>query len=389
MGIAEQQFDTHGLWGLVVSARAALNQIHPDPADSDQQAALAYAGQVLEHLEERKARTEKFLVTSQMLDNVVSPVDTWRGWLDQVVAGGRPMVSTNPYSAAVISALATWPPLRPKHFYAGLNAAMESYENKVGASLNSVSDHVAHLEGQIDDVKQQRSALSAEIDAEEARFRLAIDEFNASAQTALDAWKTSMEKARKDVEVEWLSALDIADASAKEALESLRDSAEKAGKTVHAITARVVAQDYGRYARNKTVSAWLYDIAAFAVGAAGVVALIWHLAQYDLDADSNVGLQLMRIAVSGGALGLATIIGRRGAQQHREARAAKRTDLALTLLGPFTANLSDTRQREIVDEVTRRVFIDGDLDPVRERDGLSRIAREALLKRGSDGPTAS
>ena len=79
-------------------------------------------------------------------------------------------------------------------------------------------------------------------------------------------------------------------------------------------------------------------------------------------ADANIGLSLTRLAASLGALGVAALLGRRGAQHHREARAAKRTDLALRKVGPFIADLPEDEQQLIVEEFTDRVFIRGELD---------------------------
>ena len=125
----------------------------------------------------------------------------------------------------------------------------------------------------------------------------------------------------------------------------------------------VVATDYGRYARNKTVAAWMCDVGAAAVGAVGIAAILWYLFTHPDLANQDVGLSLTRLGASLGTLGVATLIGKRGTQHHREARAAKRTELALRQVHPYIANLDPDDQRVIIENITDRVFIRGDLDP--------------------------
>lgn len=63
-----------------------------------------------------------------------------------------------------------------------------------------------------------------------------------------------------------------------------------------------------------------------------------------------------------GTLGIAALVAHRGHDHHKEARAAKRTDLAIRRVGPFTANLPEDARQFIVEEVTDRIFIRGELD---------------------------
>lgn len=85
-------------------------------------------------------------------------------------------------------------------------------------------------------------------------------------------------------------------------------------------------------------------------------------AEGDAGADGDVGLSLTRLAASLGTLGIAALVAHRGNDHHREARAAKRTDLALRRVGPFTSNLSADIRERIVVETTDRIFVRGELD---------------------------
>jgi hypothetical protein len=70
------------------------------------------------------------------------------------------------------------------------------------------------------------------------------------------------------------------------------------------------------------------------------------------------------------------LIGKRGNQHHREARAAKRTDLAIRQVGPFVSNLPEDEQKLVIAEITDRIFIKGELDrPSPREDLVDKIAR--------------
>lgn len=98
---------------------------------------------------------------------------------------------------------------------------------------------------------------------------------------------------------------------------------------MHATTALAVATDYGKYARNKSISAWVNDIVATFIGLVGVAAIVYHLIFNSQGNSDVIGVSFTRFAVSVAALGLAALIGRRASQHHREARReADRTGVA-------------------------------------------------------------
>ncbi|NKX94131.1 hypothetical protein HF995_12770 [Sanguibacter hominis ATCC BAA-789] len=135
---------------------------------------------------------------------------------------------------------------------------------------------------------------------------------------------------------------------------------------------------------DKTIAAWVCDIAAALIGAAGLAVIVFHLLSLDPESDANIGLSLTRLAVSLGTLGVAGLLGHRGQQHHLEARAAKRTDLALRQVLPFTANLDEDDRRAIVREFTDRVFIRGDIDTPKTPRTLPSLRRPTQAQAQAD-----
>jgi hypothetical protein len=209
---------------------------------------------------------------------------------------------------------------------------------------------------------ERQDAVKTLVETERQRISEAVAQFTTSSAEAIAQVREDQEQRLVALAEHWESAEEAASTRADATVDRLGNLEEQAKNVVHATTSRIVATDYGKYARNKTIAAWICDIAAAVVGGAGVAVIVYHLLSIEPEADANIGLSLTRIAVSLGTLGIAGLLGHRGQQHHLEARAAKRTDLALRQILPFTANLEEEKQRAIVREFTNRVFIRGDID---------------------------
>lgn len=357
----------------MTDVRAVVNAIKLDPSDAAEQDALAYIGMAIELLERRREETEPGEVVPTMLDSTNSAVGDWDSYLEMVRDGDWQAQQVIPYTDAVIATLAHWPPLKPARYLSGIQTSVESFGGKVARALVAVTGDIDAAKAAVITLGDQQRTLQASIDTEKQRISEAIAEFKTTSVATVEEIIEEQQRAFADA--------DAGDRARADALiKKLEDSEEAARKTVHATTALVVATDYGRYARNKTWAAWICDIGAALVGAAGVGAILYHLFTIDPEADSNIGLSLTRLAASLGALGVAALLGRRGAQHHREARAAKRTDLALRRVGPFIADLSKDEQDLIVLDVTERVFIRGDLDSARAAVPEGQSLQERILK---------
>lgn len=355
MALWVQRFETHVLWSRVEEARALINSLELDPSDAPEQEALAYIGMAIELLERRRKDTEPGEVVPVMLEATDVAVGEWVTYLRMILDGTWTAQQVVPHTDVVLGSLAHWPPLKPAQYLAGIRASVESFSRKVEDALSRTSEEIDESLAAVQSLREQQSSLETSIDAEKQRISEAIADFKMTSTSSVDSF---LEEQRST----WSADNSDYRKRADDLIAKLSAHEESARKTVHATTALVVATDYGKYARNKTLAAWVCDIAAAIVGAAGVAAILFHLFTIDPQADSNIGLSLTRLAASLGALGVAALLGRRGAQHHREARAAKRTDLALRRVGPFIADLPKDEQELIVLDVTDRIFIRGDLD---------------------------
>ena len=362
MTLWSDRFRSHPLWGEVDRARATINALSIDPSDIASMEALVYVGAVIELLERRRDESDPLEVTPTMLAAVHTQASNWNQSLDQVAAEASVLSGVVGQTDGIVDSLASWPPLKPAKYLSGIQSSIDSFATKSSTALAVVAGEVESLSSQLEALQAIEDKLSAAVEAERQRISEAIAAFSADSTSAVTAALENQEKAFQERLDAWSEAdLEHRD-TANASLDMLAKHEESARKTVHATTAWTVATDYGKYARNKSVSAWLCDISAAIEGAAGVGAILWHLFTMDPQADANIGLSLTRLAASLGALGVAALLGRRGAQHHREARAAKRTDLALRKVGPFIADLPEDEQQLIVEEFTDRVFIRGELD---------------------------
>lgn len=363
-----------------------MNDLVVPPEDQDGQQALAYAGAVLELLERRKAESDPLEVTPAMLQEAQSCVSDWASSFDHVLSGGYTMANTVSYSDGVMTALASWPPLKPARYLSGISGAVDSFVERTASSLSELADEMTALDARLNDLAETETVLSTKIDAEKQRISEAIASFTTESNDAVQS-QLEEQQSNLDQQLElWRQTDGEYRAEAMEVLEQLGKHEESARKTVHATVAWTVATDYGQYARGQSVAAWICDVSAALVGAGGLGAILFHLFALDPTADANIGLSFTRLAVSVAALGVAALLGRRGAQHHREARTAKRTDLALRKIGPFISDLPEDEQQLIVQEFTDRVFIRGDLESSSPTTGTPLRDQLAKLRRDRAKP---
>lgn len=381
------RYRTHPLWPEVSRARRSLNEIDVGAEDHEEQQALAYAGAVLELLERRKDESDPLEVTPSMLQEAQSRVSDWIAALDHVLAGNYSMGNTVPHADGVLTTLATWPPMKPARYLSGISGAVDSFVERTTATLSGIAGRASGIDSRLTELSAAEDALNTKIDAEKQRISEAIASFTTESNDAVQA---QLEEQQSNLDQQyslWRQSDERYRAQATTLLEQLSKHEESARKTVHATVAWTVATDYGRYARGQSIAAWICDVGAALVGAGGLGAILFHLFALDPKADINIGLSFTRLAVSVAALGVAALLGRRGAQHHREARTAKRTDLALRKIGPFIADLPDDEQQLIVQEFTDRVFIRGDLESSNPTTGTP--LRDQIAKLRGDRATTA
>lgn len=361
MMLWDERFKSSGVWQHVEQARAHMNA-STMPTERGEQDALAYVGMVLELLEERRNKSDAREISPAMLNNLGASVSTLADYVEWVNSGSYQWSQITPHADTVLDTLASWPPMKIAHYLSGLSSATDAFQNKAAQAIEELSARETNVSKELDELESKQEALSEAIGTEKQRIAEAIATFTTESAEAVSEVRDVQDQKLSALVAQWGAKNDDARQEAAQTLARLNDLEEQARNVVHATTSHIVATDYGRYARNKTIAAWVCDVAAALVGAAGLLVIVHHLLNIEPDADSNVGLSLTRLAVSLGTLGIAGLLGRRGQQHHLEARAAKRTDLALRQILPFTANLDEDAQQKIIREFTDRVFIRGDID---------------------------
>lgn len=368
----DERFKSSAVWQYVEQARAHMNA-STMPTERGEQDALAYVGMVLELLEERRNKSDAREISPAMLNNLGASVSNLANYVESVNSGSYQWSQITPHADAVLDTLASWPPMKIAHYLSGLSSATDAFQNKAAQAIEELSGRETKASMELDELQSKQEALSEAIGTERQRITEAIATFTTEAAEAVSDMRDTQDRKLSELLTQWSASNDDARQEATQTLTRLNALEEQARNVVHATTSHIVATDYGRYARNKTIAAWVCDIAAALVGAAGLLVIVHHLLNIEPDADSNVGLSLTRLAVSLGTLGIAGLLGRRGQQHHLEARAAKRTDLALRQILPFTANLDEDSQQKIIREFTDRVFIRGDIDTAQGRSTKDQI----------------
>lgn len=357
----QERFTANPAWQSLAEARSNMDA-SVMPEEAAEQDALSYAGWVLELVEKRRSESDPHEITPTMLSNLNSAVATFSSYIANVNNGSYTWSAVTAYADSVLDALAAWPPLKISHYMSGMHSAVESFQTKSTEAVNTVRENAAALAEELQATADRQDGVKELVEVERQRITEAIATFTTESAEAIAQVREDQEERLVALSDRWADLEREASARADASVARLEGHEKEARNVVQSTTSHIVATDYGKYARNKTIAAWACDIAAATIGAAGLAVIVYHLLSLDPEADANIGLSLTRLAVSLGTLGVAGLLGHRGQQHHLEARAAKRTDLALRQVLPFTANLDEEDRREIVREFTERVFIRGDID---------------------------
>lgn len=133
---------------------------------------------------------------------------------------------------------------------------------------------------------------------------------------------------------------------------------EQVQKRSSSISGWVIADSYGKYARNKTVATLVCDILAIAFSVVGIFLVGFALNAVE---DKETAISVFRVTVSIASFTIAGFLFRRGTFNQREAKSAKRTELTLRQYEPFIANLETEDKKSITKEIAERIFVKGDI----------------------------
>ena len=163
--------------------------------------------------------------------------------------------------------------------------------------------------------------------------------------------KENAEKSIEQITESYLKKIKEINRSAEILLEQVQ-------KRSSSISGWVIADSYGKYARNKTVATLVYDILAIAFSVVGIFLVGFALNAVE---DKETAISVFRVTVSIASFTIAGFLFRRGTFNQREAKSAKRTELTLRQYEPFIANLETEDKKSITKEIAERIFVKGDI----------------------------
>lgn len=375
------RFASHPLWTSVRELQTKLDQFGAAEAE-EMREGLEYASVATAMADARRRSTAPIMVTPKMLETSDAAVQQVIDELNRADEPDFNMTTTTRLVDAMVSSFANWPP-----------PTGETVSEAVTEHLERLSVQTTELISQLAAKRDELVRRTAELEAEQGRLAETLSAAATRNEELISDFSAKSETLLSDQTESWLEARNEQEGAARETLLALSNWESQAQGIVHSTTGVATATDFGKYARNQGIVAALYDVVAGLVGIAGVGSLIVHLYQVG-EVGSDLSLSLTRLAASLGTLGIAGIIGARGGQHHAEARAAKRTDLTLRRIEPFTANLDPDTKQAIIEETTARIFIRGELNQAGEdhksiAERVRERARELRQRRAPRDPEAN
>lgn len=360
----QERFDKHAIWPTLEELRSAIDgtALPEDGADRD---TMEFVRSTAERLRAYKTDADPIAFTPQLLSEVEAPlrvlVNAYRTWQN----GQGDYKPVDSAVDGVILAVSKWPAPTPEHLGSSTAATVESMSEAVTQAIQKLSSEVDDLTADTNKAKDHHSDLVKEQGIIEERLNAAVTKHEST-------WNDMLLKKSNRAD-EQLAAI-----------EALRDEARN---MVHESTSLMVGAEYLEYAAEKKHSAWIYDALAVLFGAIGLVTLYLYI-RSGIDSDASVAQALTRLGITAGALIIGGFLAKRGGDQHREAKEARRTALALSRMAPFIANLGPDARELLTIETADRIFTRGDLGTATERESIRHkwnTLREQHNEKDEDG----
>lgn len=356
-----ENFEKHAVWKTLEEVRAKLEE-YELPVEEGDRDTVEYVTSVVERIGTYRKDADPVAFTVGMLEevngalrNLVNEYSDWRA------GGPTENTSVDTATADVVDVLAKWPSLSPKQTEAAakkaataLSAATTEALDAVATKRNEMDAALVALQARADELAQQLEAVQNETGGQLA-----------SSQQS------------------WADAMDAKKAEADATIDELKDLRQQALNMVHETTAATVGAEYVTYSAEKQTLAQRYDIAAALFGVLGLASLGVYLFEHG-QTDTSFSLALTRLGITVGALVIGGLLATRGNDQHKEAKAARRTALALSRIGPFVANLPKDARDVLTIETADRIFTKGELSDVSERDSVLTKLEELRDKRRAE-----
>lgn len=220
--------------------------------------------------------------------------------------------------------------------------------DKIDSLKDEFDDFLESTKNEIVETKEVMEKRTDEIEeATNARHK----EMGEQYEDFLVSAKENAEKSIEQITESYLKKIKEINRSAEILLEQVQ-------KRSSSISGWIIADSYGKYARNKTVATLVYDILAIAFSVVGIFLVGFALNAVE---DKETAISVFRVTVSIASFTIAGFLFRRGTFNQREAKSAKRTELTLRQYEPFIANLETEDKKSITKEIAERIFVKGDI----------------------------
>lgn len=218
-----------------------------------------------------------------------------------------------------------------------IDSLKDEFDDFLESTKNEIVETKEVMEKRTDEIEEATNARHKEIGEQ-------YEDFLVSA-------KENAEKSIEQITERYLKKIKEINRSAEILLEQVQ-------KRSSSISGWVIADSYGKYARNKTVATLVYDILAIAFSVVGIFLVGFALNAVE---DKETAISVFRVTVSIASFTIAGFLFRRGTFNQREAKSAKRTELTLRQYEPFIANLETEDKKSITKEIAERIFVKGDI----------------------------
>lgn len=218
-----------------------------------------------------------------------------------------------------------------------IDSLKDEFDDFLESTKNEIVETKEVMEKRTDEIEEAKNARHKEMGEQ-------YEDFLVSA-------KENAEKSIEQITESYLKKIKEINRSAEILLEQVQ-------KRSSSISGWVIADSYGKYARNKTVATLVYDILAIAFSVVGIFLVGFALNAVE---DKETAISVFRVTVSIASFTIAGFLFRRGTFNQREAKSAKRTELTLRQYEPFIANLETEDKKSITKEIAERIFVKGDI----------------------------
>lgn len=363
-----EDFEEHTLWTTLEQIEAKDDLIAELPSDTRK-----YLQFLIDDLKKRKSKSQAYYLSASRLDSLESNLNRISGYVDN-----EDSARVDQYVAACFDELSSnWPANYAKDLASITESTIDSISNNAQrriAEADKAADKVADLS---QSYEEHSDALKSAFDSQSQEINSNLGALQEETSQALKELETETQQSLENLQNHTTQETDAIQKSFEESLGDIKSEAESilddVKTTANAIAGHVIADNYGKYARNCAVSRVIYDLIAivFSIGALFLVA--WTLTEVSLDATSTT---VFKLALSVAAFTVSGFLFRRGSFLFKESKVAKRTELTLKSYKSYIATLPETNQEKISMQIAERIFIKGDLGD--DKSSLNLFKRDEL-----------